>query len=46
MVNYYDVPIPGFGRSFYHLVTDEAQYLTSLIGNTALDNANQAIGKA
>lgn len=43
MVNYYDVPIPGFGRSFYHLVTDEAQYLTSLIGNTALDNANQAI---
>jgi hypothetical protein len=43
MVNYYDVPIPGFGRSFYHLVTDEAQYLTGLIGNTALDNANQAI---
>jgi hypothetical protein len=43
MVTYYDTPIPGFGRSFYHLVTDEAQYLTSLIGSTALDNANQAI---
>jgi TrbL/VirB6 plasmid conjugal transfer protein len=43
MINYYDTPIPGFGRSFYHLITDEAQYLTSLIGQTALDNAKSAI---
>lgn len=43
MINYYDQPIPGFGRSFYHLVTDEAEYLTGLIGATGLDNAKQAI---
>src|SRR5260370_10273006 len=24
MVNYYDPPIPGFGRDFHHLITDEA----------------------
>jgi hypothetical protein len=24
MVSYYDAPIPGFGRDFHHLITDEA----------------------
>ena len=27
MVNYYDAPIPGFGRDFHHLITDEAASL-------------------
>lgn len=43
MINYYDQPIPGFGRSFYHLVTDEAEYLTNLIGATGLQNAQTTI---
>ena len=32
MVNYYDSPIPGFGRDFHHLITDEAATLSSQIG--------------
>ena len=32
MVNYYDAPIPGFGRDFHHLVTDEAAALSNQIG--------------
>jgi len=32
MVNYYDTPIPGFGRDFHHLVTDEAAALSNQIG--------------
>src|SRR2546422_11553826 len=32
MVNYYDAPIPGFGRDFHHLITDEAAYLSNRIG--------------
>jgi type IV secretory pathway VirB6-like protein len=32
MVNYYDRPIPGLGRDFHHLVTDEAAYLSNRIG--------------
>lgn len=32
MVNYYDAPIPGFGRDFHHLVTDEAATLSNQIG--------------
>jgi len=32
MVNYYDAPIPGFGRDFHHLITDEAATLSSQIG--------------
>ncbi len=34
MVNYYDTPIPGFGRDFHHLITDEAAYLSNQIGQT------------
>jgi hypothetical protein len=33
MVNYYDTPIPGFGRDFHHLITDEAAYLSNQIGH-------------
>jgi hypothetical protein len=43
MVNYYNAPIPGFGMSFPQLVTNESKYLTTLIGNTALDNAQTAV---
>src|ERR1700732_4519976 len=32
MVNYYNAPIPGFGRDFHHLITDEAASLSSQIG--------------
>src|ERR1700687_5504561 len=31
MVNYYDAPIPGFGRDFHHLITDEAATLSTQI---------------
>jgi hypothetical protein len=43
MVNYYTSPIPGFGRSFPQLVTDESSYLTNLIGTTALQNAESTL---
>ena len=32
MVNFYDAPIPGFGRDFHHLITDEAANLSNQIG--------------
>jgi hypothetical protein len=32
MVKYYDAPIPGFGRDFHHLITDEAATLSNQIG--------------
>ncbi|MGH9451057.1 MAG: type IV secretion system protein [Terriglobia bacterium] len=43
MVNYYTSPIPGFGMSFPQLVTNESQYLTSLIGTTALQTAQHTL---
>lgn len=36
MVNYYSQPIPGIGRSFHNLVTDEAQFLATRIDQTQL----------
>src|ERR1700681_3985100 len=32
MASYYDAPIPGFGRDFHHLMTDEAANLSNRIG--------------
>jgi hypothetical protein len=32
MTSYYDAPIPGFGRDFHHLITDEAANLSNQIG--------------
>jgi hypothetical protein len=32
MTRYYDAPIPGFGRDFHHLITDEAASLSNQIG--------------
>ena len=34
MVNYYNAPIPGFGRDFHHLITDEAATLSTQIGQS------------
>jgi hypothetical protein len=38
MVNYYGAPIPGIGRSFHNLVTDEAQFLSARIDEAQLQN--------
>jgi hypothetical protein len=38
MVNYYGTPIPGIGRSFHNLVTDEAQFLSARIDQAQLQN--------
>lgn len=43
MINYYDQPIPGFGRSFYHLVIDETEYLSNIIAGSQLQTASDAI---
>ena len=43
MTQYYDTPIPGFGRSFYHLIIDETEYLSSLIAGSQLQTASDAI---
>ena len=43
MINYYNSPIPGFGASFPQLVTNQLKYLTTLIGDTALQKAQTAI---
>jgi hypothetical protein len=43
MTQYYATPIPGLGRSFYHLIIDQTSYLSSLIAGTQLQNATNAI---
>ena len=48
MVNYYDTPIPGLGRDFHHLITDEAAYLSNRIGQSnaqrIADDTNYVLG--
>jgi hypothetical protein len=41
MVNYYTQPIPGIGRGFHNLVTDEAQFLATRIDQTQLQTVIQ-----
>ena len=36
MMNYYSTPIPGIGRSFHNLITDESQFLANKITETQL----------
>jgi len=43
MTQYYAVPIPGIGRSFYHLIIDQTSYLSDLLAGTQLQNAADAI---
>ena len=45
MTQYYATPIPGFGRSFYHLIIDQTSYLSDLLAGTQLQNASDAINK-
>jgi type IV secretory pathway VirB6-like protein len=43
MVNYYSTPIPGIGKSFHNLITDEAQYLGNQINQTELQTVTERI---
>lgn len=43
MVNYYNSPIPGIGIDFHHLITDEAQSLSTTISNNMLDTITTKI---
>ena len=43
MIAYYETPIPGIGRSFSNLVTDQTGYLASLISATSIQNAQQSL---
>jgi hypothetical protein len=43
MINYYDSPIPGIGTDFHHLITDEAQSLSTTISNDMLDTMTNRI---
>ena len=45
MIEYYDTPIPGIGRSFYHVVVDETEYLSNLIASTQLQTADDAVSQ-
>src|SRR5229473_6345270 len=45
MTQYYATPIPGIGRSFYHVIIDQTEYLSNLIAGTQLQNASNAIGQ-
>src|SRR5262249_49144077 len=36
MVNYYSTPIPGIGRSFHNLVTDESHFVANRINQAGL----------
>ena len=37
MINYYATPIPGIGTDFHHLITDQAQSLSSTLSQNMLD---------
>ena len=43
MVNYYSTPIPGIGRSFHNLITDESQFLSTKINQTELQTVEERI---
>jgi hypothetical protein len=45
MTQYYAAPIPGIGRSFYHLIIDQTSYLSDLLTGTQLQNASDAINQ-
>ena len=43
MVNYYDASIPGIGRSFHNLITDETKFLADQINQNSLQNVEKGI---
>lgn len=43
MVNYYSVPIPGIGKSFHNIITDESQFLAARINQAQLQAVLQGV---
>ena len=43
MVTYYSTPIPGIGKSFHNLITDESQFLASKINQTELQTVEEKV---
>ena len=43
MMNYYTTPIPGIGRGFHNLITDESQYLANKINQTELQTVVERV---
>jgi type IV secretory pathway VirB6-like protein len=43
MIVYYATPIPGIGRSFTNLITDQTAYLAGLISARSIQNAQQSL---
>jgi hypothetical protein len=43
MVNFYSTPIPGIGRSFHNLITDQAQFLSNEINQIELQTVTERI---
>ena len=37
MINYYATPIPGIGTDFHHLITDQAQSLSTTLSQNMID---------
>jgi hypothetical protein len=43
MINYYSSPLPGIGIDFHHLITDQAQYLSTTISQNMIDTITTRI---
>jgi len=43
MITYYDSPIPGFGRSFKNLITDEAMFLSNSLETASIGEIQQRL---
>ena len=43
MLKYYSHPVPGFGRSFYHLVTDQSMYLANQLSLSTAQELDQRL---
>jgi TrbL/VirB6 plasmid conjugal transfer protein len=43
MITYYSSPLPGIGIDFHHLITDQAQYLSTTISQNMIDTITTRI---
>jgi hypothetical protein len=43
MITYYSSPLPGIGIDFHHLITDQAQYLSTTISQNMMDTISSRI---
>lgn len=43
MLKFYSSPIPGFGKSFYHLVTDQSIFLANQLSLSTAEELNQRL---